>query len=171
MKRRESLAGAAAAAGLVTTREGWALPAAQAKLERIAILSLNFDRILKTGLGPPADPARTLDLMEFPQTMAERFGVRRIELQHSHLVSTDDTYLRELRDRVAKARSQVTQINLELGATQTVSSAGFSGRNQAVDLCKQWIDYATALGCPRVVINQGSLAPEVRQTAIAALKI
>src|SRR5206468_5062915 len=38
-------------------------------------------------------------------------------------------------------------------------------------LVKIWIDHAEALGCPRVMINPGSLAPEVRESAIDALKI
>jgi hypothetical protein len=142
----------------------------QAKLNRVAIMSLNFDAILKTGVGPPPDPARTLDVMDLPQMAADRFGVHRLELQHSHFLSTEAGYLQELRDRIAKAKSQLIQINLEFQGSN-VSAGGFSARAQAIDLTKQWIEHAEALGCPRVLVNQGSLVPEVRQHAIDALKI
>jgi sugar phosphate isomerase/epimerase len=41
---------------------------------------------------------------------------------------------------------------------------------ETIDLTKRWIDHAVTLGCPRVMVNQGTLAPEVRQTAIDTLK-
>jgi hypothetical protein len=144
--------------------------ASQAKLDRIAIMSLNFDGILKVGAGAPPDPARTLDILDFPQTMAERYGVRRVELQHAHFASSEAAYLKEFRDRLARAKSQLVQINLEFGGSN-VSAGGFSARLQAIDLAKQWIDHAAALGCPRVLVNHGSLVAEVRQHAIDALKI
>jgi sugar phosphate isomerase/epimerase len=37
-------------------------------------------------------------------------------------------------------------------------------------LTKQWIDHAVTLGCPRVMVNQGTLEPAVRAAAIEALK-
>jgi hypothetical protein len=62
------------------------------------------------------------------------------------------------------------QIVLEF-QTSNVSAGGFSARAQAIDLSKTWIDHAEALGCPRVLVNQGSLAADVRQNAVDALKI
>ena len=43
-------------------------------------------------------------------------------------------------------------------------------RLETIDLTKKWIDHAVMLGCPRVMVNQGTLAPEVRQAAIDTLK-
>jgi len=166
MRRRDFLV-AAAGAGLASATK---LRAQGSKLDRIAIMSQNFDRILKTGAGPAPDGARTLDFLDFPQAIADRFNVHRVELQHAHFVSTDAAYLKDLRDRLAKAKSQIVQISLEF-QTSNVSAAGFSARAQAIDLAKQWIDHAESLGCPRVMVNQGSLAAEVRQSAIDALKI
>jgi len=142
----------------------------QGKLDRVAVMSQNFDAILKTGIGPAPDASRTLDFMDFPQAVADRLGVHRLELQHAHFVSTDASYLKDFRDRVTKAKSQIVQIVLEF-QTSNVSAAGFSARAQAIDLAKVWIDHAEALGCPRVLVNQGSLAADVRQSAVDALKI
>lgn len=133
-------------------------------------MSLSFDGILKVGAGAPPDPARTLDILDFPRTMAERYDVHRVEVQHAHFASSEAAYLKEFRDRLARAKSQLVQINLEFGGSN-VSAGGFSARLQAIDLAKQWIDHAAALGCPRVLVNHGSLAAEVRQNAVAALKV
>ena len=37
-------------------------------------------------------------------------------------------------------------------------------RLETIDLTKRWIDHAVMLGCPRVMVNQGTLAPDVRQS-------
>jgi sugar phosphate isomerase/epimerase len=144
--------------------------ASQVKLDRIAVVSVDFDGVLKVGAGAPPDPARTLDLLDLPQTIGERFGVHHVELLHAHFPSTEPSYLKQLRDRLTKARSQLVQIDLDFGGSN-VSAAGFSARAQAIDLAKQWIDHAEALGCPRVLVSQGSLGTEVRQNAVDALKI
>jgi hypothetical protein len=142
----------------------------QAKLGRIAILSLSFDGMLKTGVGAPPDPARTLDVMDLPQMIADRYGIHQVELQHAHFLSAEAAYLKDLRGRIAKAKSQLVQINMDFGGSN-VSATGFSARAQGIDLAKQWIDHAEALGCPRVLVNQGSLVAEVRPKAIEGLKI
>jgi hypothetical protein len=43
-------------------------------------------------------------------------------------------------------------------------------RLETIDLTKKWVDHAVILGCPRIMVNQGTLAPDVRQAAIDALK-
>ena len=42
-------------------------------------------------------------------------GVHNIEMQHAHLPSTELSYLKSFRERLAKTKSQVTNINLEFG--------------------------------------------------------
>jgi hypothetical protein len=70
---------------------------------------------------------------------------------------------------LAKTKSQVTNINLEFGP-QNISAADPALRQQAVDRTKEWIDHAVALGCPRIMVNQGAPTPENKDVAIAALK-
>jgi hypothetical protein len=139
-----------------------------AKLSRVAIMSLSFNGILKNP-SQPDNPARTLDIVDLAQMYADRYGVHNIEMQHAHFPSTEPSYLKELRGRFAKTNSQVTNINLEFGP-QNISAADPSLRQQAVDRTKEWIDHASALGCPRVMVNQGQPTPENKEVAIAALK-
>jgi hypothetical protein len=182
MKRREFLIGAAAAAGLVS-RRSWAQtrdpstgsgsPRAQsrgdeAKLRRVAIMSLCFNSILKNPSQPDA-PARTLDVMDLGRMLADRYGVHNVEMQHAHFPSTEPAYLKDFRDRLAKTQSQVTNINLEFGP-QNISAADPVMRQQAIDRTKEWIDHAVVLGCPRIMINQGAPTQENKEIAIATLK-
>jgi hypothetical protein len=165
MKRREFLIGTAMAAGSATLR---AQRPEQTRLDRIAIMSLCFNPVIKSAAHPD-DPKRTLDILDFPDMIAERYGVHRVELQHSHFASTEPAYLEEYRARLKKAKSQMNQINVEFGALN-ISSPDPVLRLETIDLTKKWIDHAVILGCPRVMVNQGTLALEVRQSAIETLK-
>jgi sugar phosphate isomerase/epimerase len=168
MERREFLIGAAAAAGLLHGRKVWAQARDQAKLRRVAIMSLCFSSILKNPSQPDA-PARTLDVMDLGQMLADRYGVHNVEMQHAHFPAIDASYLKDFRERLAKTKSQVTNINLEFGP-QNISAADPALRQQAIDRTKEWIDHAVALGCPRIMINQGQPTQENKEIAIAALK-
>ncbi len=170
MKRREFLIGAAAAAGLASSRRSWGQVRDQAKLSRVAIMSLSFNSILKNQTQPD-NPARTLDIMDLGEMYADRYGVHNVEMQHSHFPPepVDAGYLKAFRERLAKTKSQITNINLEFGP-QNISAADPALRQQAVDRTKQWIDYAVVLGCPRIMVNQGAPTPENKADAIAALK-
>jgi hypothetical protein len=165
MKRREFLIGSAIAAG---SGGVWGQHPDQSKLDRIAIMSLCFNPVIKSAAHPD-DPKRTLDILDFPDMIAERYGVHHAELQHSHFASTEPAYLDEFRARLKKAKSQMNQINVEFGPLN-ISSPDPVLRLETIDLTKRWIDHAVMLGCPRVMVNQGTLAPEVRQDAIDTLK-
>src|SRR5437870_6054773 len=181
MKRREFLIGAAAAAGVphaaaalgwpaghTSSRHAWAQARDSAKLARVAIMSLCFNSILKNATQPD-NPARTLDIMDLGQMLADRYGVHNVEMQHAHFPSTEPAYLMGFRDRLAKTQSQVTNITLEFGP-QNISAADPALRQQAIDRTKEWIDHALALGCPRIMVNQGAPTQENKDVAIAAMK-
>ena len=166
MKRREFLIGSAIAAG--STRL-WGQRPDQAKLDRVAIMSLCFNPVIKSA-AHPGDPKRTLDPLDLADTIAERYGVHHLEMQHSHFASTEPAYLEEFRGRLKKAKSQMNQINLEFG-TLNISAPDPVVRLETIDLTKKWVDHAVILGCPRVMVNQGTLAADVRQAAIDTLKV
>jgi hypothetical protein len=168
MRRREFLIGTAGVAGYLSTAR--LLAQAQGKLARVGVSSGNFDAMLKQAEGPVASAARTLDFLDLPQMIADKFGVHNLGLRHSHFFSTEDAYLKEFRDRVAKAKSQIAGISTDF-QTSSLSSNSPTTRAQAIDLAKVWVDHAEALGCPRVSVNAGSLAEPVRKDAIEALKI
>lgn len=175
MKRREFLKTAAAVAGIAGTRSSWTQTATDPKrvkpntLDRIAIMTLNFQRMLK--LPDLTDgPERTLELFDVPIMLADRYGVHKIEFQHYHIPSTEPSYLKELRGRLEKHKSRMTQINLEFG-NLNMSAPELRNRLMAIDLTKMWVDHAVMLGAQRVMINQGQPTPENKGYGIPTLKL
>jgi hypothetical protein len=173
MERREFLISVAGVAGLASTRAGRAVGANQAKakqatLDRIAIMTLNFQRMVR--LPDLADgPERTLELFDIPEMLADRYGVHKVEFQHYHIPSTEPAYLKELRARIEKTKSRMTQINLEFG-NLNMSAPELRNRLMAIDLTKMWVDHAVMLGAQRVMINQGQPTHENKVHGIPTLK-
>ena len=171
MRRRDFLITSAIAAA--STAKGHAQSsdrseADRKKLDRIGIMTFSFNSVLKSAAHPD-DPKRTLEILDAPQMIADRYGVHHVEFQHAHFASTEPSYFKEMRERLRKANSNMIQICLEFGPLN-ISTPDPVLRLETIDLTKRWIDHAVAMGCPRVLVNQGTLAPEVRQTAVAALK-
>lgn len=159
MKRREFLAGAAAGAAAATgfARRVRAADVGQAKrqaaLDRISLMSLNFQSILKVP-DVPSTPDRTLDFFDFPMMVADTYGVHKVEFQHYHLASLETSYLRDVRARAEKAKSQIQQLNLEF-SDLNFSAPRVRDRLLAIDLTKMFVDHAVTLGARRVMVNQG----------------
>ncbi len=168
MHRREFLLSstAALAVGTVARNRAQGADPNRAKLDRIAIMSYSFDRIMKNG---STDATRTLDLMDLPEMYADKYKVHNIEVQHNQFLSTETSYIREFLAKVTKAKSRITNINLEFDGMFITAPSPVS-RAQGVDLSKRWIDHAVTLGSPRVMVNQGSPTPENKAIAIEALK-
>ncbi len=156
MKRRQFIGSVLAAAG----SSAFGQRPNQSKLDRVAIMSLCFSPLLRN---------KMLELMDLPGMIAERYGVHYVEMQHSHFESTELQYFEQFKDRMKKARSRMNQINVEFGPLN-ISAPDPVLRLETVDLTKRWVDHAEALGCPRVMVNQGTLASEVRADAIETLK-
>jgi hypothetical protein len=157
MKRRQFLISAAAVAAAAGSPTVWAQntkPADRSKLDRIAIMTLNFQSILKV---PDVEdnPNRTLELFDIAEMIADKYGVHKVEFQHYHIPSVEPPYLKELRSHIEKSKSRMTQINLEFSGL-TMSAPRQRDRLMAIDLTRMWIDHAVMLGAQRVMINQGS---------------
>jgi sugar phosphate isomerase/epimerase len=171
MKRRDFLRCAAAATPLIGDLTIPVKAQGQpdtAKLARISIMTYNYTSRLKLpGQSPSAD--RTIAALDIPQVFADAWGVHNVEFQRSHFESTETSYLMELRSRIAKAGSKMTQINVEFGQ-MSVSAANPVQRDQTIDLTMRWVDHAAVLNCPRVMINQGPLSELNMAAASAALK-
>lgn len=151
MKRREFLLSAAAVPFVVAQAPK---DAKQSTLDRIAIMTLNFQSMLRVP-DEPDGPNRTLEVFDVADMIADKYGAHKVEFQHYHIPSTEPSYLKELRGRIEKSRSRMTQINLEFSGL-TMSAPRLRDRLMAIDLTKMWIDHAVTLGAQRVMINQGS---------------
>jgi hypothetical protein len=170
MHRREFLVNAIAAAGAARTAGASAQTADRSKLGRVAIMTLNFHSLLKLP-GQPPSPERTLEVFDLPQLFADTYGVHNLEFQHYHLPATEPSYYTDLRARVEKVKSQVTQLVVEFGGLNiSAPDHNFLPRLQAIDLTKVWIDRAVLLGATRIMVNQGQPSEENKHYAVGTLK-
>jgi sugar phosphate isomerase/epimerase len=184
--------------GIAAVSEGWAQGSRRAvnssKLARVGIMSIGFDHLLKdvnmtamgwlTVMGIPgnrgmrggagdkpaaATPIPTLEIMEIGQMFADRFGVHNIEMQHWQFASTEDSWLKAFRARLDKTKSRISQINLMFGPIMSLTSDSAVGRLQGIELVKRWIDIAVVMGCPRVMVMQGTPTRQNIPVGIATL--
>lgn len=168
MNRRDFLITSAMTMGAATTPLGRRpQPPAGSKTDRLAIMVYSFVRVLRLP-GRPSSPERTLDVLDVPQMFADRYKVHNVEMQHNYFESTEASYFKDFLARLAKSKSRVSNINLELG-NMNIAAADPALRSQAVDLTRAWIEHAVLLGSPRVMINQGKLTQENKAAAIDAL--
>ena len=179
MNRREFFSTTAAGVGaLAATRFGWAAQAVdpkvdwkkvrQSTLDRIAIMTLNFQSILKVP-DTQDSPNRTLELSDIGEMLADTYGVHKVEFQHYHLASVEPSYFKDMRAKLEKSKSRATQINLEFSGLN-ISAPQQRDRLLAIDLTKMWVDHAVALGAQRVMINQGQPTHENKVYSIPTLK-
>ena len=178
MNRREFFGmTAAGVAALSDARFSWAQNAdpkvdwkkiRPATLDRISIMSLNFQSILKVP-DTQDSPARTLELTDLGEMIADTYGVHKVEFQHYHFASVEPSYFKDMRSRLEKTKSRATQINLEF-SNLNISAPQQRDRLLAIDLTRMWVDHAVALGAQRVMINQGNPTHENKAVAIPALK-
>ena len=138
------------------------------KLARVSIMTYNFTSRLKLE-GQPPDPNRVLEVLDIGDYFADTYGVHNVELQHSHFASTETSYLKDFRARIERAKSRMTQINVEFGI-MNLSAPDVVQREQEIDLTARWVDHAAILDCSRVMINQGALTTATLPAATAALR-
>jgi hypothetical protein len=105
--------------------------------------------------------------MDMGEFSADRFGVHQITLQSGYFPSTEMSWLRDFKSRLARSKTRLVQINLEFGAGYNMSADSLTGRLQMIDLHRVWLDKAVFLECPRVLLNQGTPTPENREQTIA----
>lgn len=146
------------------------------KLDRVAVMTSHYGaRMPDTrDKGAPAVP-KDLQLVDFPDLIADQFHIHNVELQQMYFPATTPAYFKELKGRLKKAHSRITNMPLEFDEQGTpgivsVCSPDPAIRARAIGLTKQWIDHAAALGSPSVMINQGPLEAGKLGPAIEGLK-
>ena len=160
MRRRDFLIGSIAAASAVACGGAQDVPL-MAKLDRVGVMSGDFgDLLAETRDWSQPTPPKELDIMDFPQMLAERYHIHNVEVQQFHFLSMEPSYFEKFLGRLKKAKSRMVDMPLEL------DTSGYSGtlspcspdpqiRAHAIELTKQWIDRAAMIECPSVMVNQG----------------
>lgn len=149
--RRRFLAGA----GLAACGSSLRSAGLEAKLDRISVLSWSFHTLWERG----SSAASPWNILDYPELLAHRYGIHNVEVQDTNFDSTEPSYFQEFKKRLTRVHSRLVNMALELdkhGNPPRISSPDPEVRERAVELTKQWTDHAANLGCPSVMVNQGS---------------
>jgi Xylose isomerase-like TIM barrel len=166
MNRRNFLFGSTAAvAATAMSRLAPAQDAAvRAKLDRISLLTNDFEGLLPEVWGDWSKPPAPLqlDMLDLPEAVADRLHLHHLEVCNINLTSMEPSYIKEFKQRMHKAKSSVVDFIVELDPPETkyrghisVCSPDPAIRAQAIEMTKKWIDIAAVLGSPSIMPDQG----------------
>jgi hypothetical protein len=163
MRRREFLILAGTSALAQT-------PSADAKRAHIGVSTWSFHTLFPNDAAKPAKP---LDLLEFPEMIADRYRVHNLEVIAPHFASTESSYFREFQARLKRAHSRLVNIPIdiaELWEKPSLSSPDTKVREHAISLYSKWIDRAGELGSPAVRCDPGTINLTDLSPTIASYK-
>jgi len=175
MRRREFLVGTArVGAGLGAARGAFG----QATRERICVSTWSFHNLFAATRDEHAPaPDKPLDVMDFPEMVADRYHVHNLEVVSPHFASREPAYLRDFQARLERAHSRLINIPLdfdELWEKPALSATNEKERQRAIAMYAEWFDAAHTLGarsvrCDPGLINLADLAPTIDsyQTLVA----
>jgi len=143
-----------------------------AKLARVSLMTLNFNRIVKFPWTQNPNENQTLDVFDLPKMYQDVYGVSHIEFQHDHLVNGEQTppdaaFFREMRAKLDAAKVTATQVNIEIGEIPNLAG---EAREKWMTLGKQWVDAAPIIGVTRLMLNQTGLNEENKANCTSVWK-
>jgi hypothetical protein len=113
---------------------------------------------------------KSLNLLDYPEMLADRYHVHRMEMVAPHFESMRPSYLKEINRRLSRSRSQV--VNIPVDIPELAEGGGLSDtypaiRNRAVMASQKWIDVAQAVGaksvrCDPGKVNRQDFAPTIQ---------
>jgi hypothetical protein len=120
MKRREFLEGPARAV-LAAGVSKIAMPQGSGsedheKRARICISTWSFHNLFPQTRDEKAPPltGKALDVLDFPEMIADRYHVHSLEVVAPHFASTDSSYLRDFKSRLERAHSRLVNIPVDI---------------------------------------------------------
>jgi sugar phosphate isomerase/epimerase len=153
--RRDFLSGVALAVGGVGAGFLPALSAAASRpsikfpsgpRQRICIASYSFREFIAGEHRTSGNP--TIDFIDFPAHVIEKFKVNKIEPWGRHFPSTDPRYVKEFRKSVENAGAAV--VNMTVSGKDSLYATDRNEREKAIASCEKWVDVAVALGSPSI---------------------
>ena len=173
MNRREFVGRAAEALAACTIGsllpQGLMLGQESPKRGRIGVSTWSFHNFFPSTRDDNVPPGATLDMLDFPEMIADRYQIHELEFVAPHFASKTGAYIQEVKGRLKKAHSHLVNIpvdieELELGAGLSDPDAKLRAR--IIEACSKWIDIAQELGagsvrCDPGKINSADLSPTV----------
>ena len=140
-----------------------------AKRSRIGVSTWSFHNSFPATRDDRATPGATLDMLDFPEMIADRYQVHELEFVAPHFAATTALYIQEVKGRLQKAHSRL--VNIPVDIDELALGAGLSDpdpklRDRIIEACSKWIDIAQELGagsvrCDPGKINSADLGPTV----------
>ena len=176
MLRRDFLArlagGVAASAGGLG--EAWAYtrkkhkapkaPSVSSKLDHIAVSTWSLRNYFRATRSPDCElPGPMLALLDFPDTIVDRYKVRRFEYCASHFASLETAYIREIKYVLAHTHTNIVNLSVDIeecGSEGTFSDPDPEKRQAALEAVERWVDVARALGVKSISVGPGKVDPE-----------
>jgi sugar phosphate isomerase/epimerase len=139
-------------------------PQDEQKRSRICVSTWSFHNLFSQTRDQNAPPlkGKPLDILDFPEMIADRYGVHNVEIVAPHFASTEPSYLRDLKSRLERAHSRLINIPVDIDELwdQPALSGTDQQRERAVSLYSPWIDVAHDLGADSVRCDPGKVNPE-----------
>jgi len=116
--------------------------------ERLSVTSYPFRKLIESPTNRERDPKQPgMDLKDFPQMIATKFGIHNINPLADHFASTEPSYLESFRKAVASAGSHMVDLGL---SGRKFWDPDPAQRQAAIDYGNRWIDIAVVVGSPSV---------------------
>jgi sugar phosphate isomerase/epimerase len=144
------------------------------KRRRIAVSSYSLHRYFSTAREKSsALPGETLELLNFPEMIADRYKVHHLEFIAPHFASVEPSYLKELKARMTKAHSQL--VNIPVDIPEIWRGGGLADpdeqvRGAAIAGARKWIDIGAEMGTRAVRCDPGKMKGENLAPTIDAYK-
>jgi sugar phosphate isomerase/epimerase len=109
----------------------------------------------------PSLTGKPLDVLDFPEMIADRYHVHNVEVVAPHFASTGRSYLRDFKSRLERAQSQLVNIPVDINELwdQPALSGTEQQRERAISLYSPWIDIAHELRARSVRCDPGKVNP------------
>ncbi|MGH9344800.1 MAG: sugar phosphate isomerase/epimerase family protein [Terriglobia bacterium] len=133
-----------------------------AKLFRVGVSSWSFRNYFASTRAQEFHyPGPLISLLDFPEIIADRYQIHRLEFAAAHFATRQSAYFLQLRRQIERAHSRLVNIDLNAAAEEGggLSSRDPSARRDAIATVKQWIDAAHSLGALSVRANPGAVNP------------
>jgi sugar phosphate isomerase/epimerase len=165
MRRREFIASVGAGTAAVLAGSGLQSGLAQAdKSSRIAVSTWSLHNYFKSTREKEFNlPGKMLSLLEVPELVADRYKLHNIEVCVPHFESTDAAYLKEVKAKLAKAKTRIVNMPVDIDEIWTrggLSDPDEKVRGNAVKGSRKWIDVAAEVGSKSVRCDPGKFDPK-----------
>jgi sugar phosphate isomerase/epimerase len=131
------------------------------KRARICISTWSFHNLFPQTRGEkaPTITGKPLDVLDFPEMIADRYRVHNLEVVAPHFASTEPSYMHDFKSRLDRAHSRLINIPVDIDELwdQPALSGTDQERERAISLYSPWIDIAHDLGGRSVRCDPGKV--------------